>query len=116
MDDPRYLTMSAKELNRLEVLNRVLDRRLTQVQAAEQLALGTRQVQRLCRRLRIEGPRGLVSRKRGRTSNRKLPDDLRRSALDLIVSRCRDFGPTLAAEHFERFTALRCRSRPSDAG
>jgi hypothetical protein len=39
MDDPGYLTMSAKELNRLEVLNRVLDRRLTQAQAAEQLDL-----------------------------------------------------------------------------
>jgi len=98
MDDPGYLTMSAKELNRLEVLGRVLDRRLTQAQAAEQLGLGIRQVERLCRRLRIEGPRGLVSRKRGRTSNRKLPDDLRRRALDLIVSRYTDFGPTLAAE------------------
>ena len=98
MDDAGYLTMSAKELNRLEVLNRVLDRRLTQAQAAEQLGLGIRQVQRLCRRLRIEGPRGLVSMKRGRTSNRKLPDDLRRRALDLIVSRYSDFGPTLAAE------------------
>ena len=98
MDDPGYLTMSAKELNRLEVLNRVLDRRLTQAQAAEQLRLGIRRVQRLCRRLRIKGPLGLVSRKRGQTSNRKLPDDLRRRALDMIVSRYSDFGPTLADE------------------
>ena len=63
MDDQGYLTMSAKELNRLEVLNRVLDRRLTQAHGADQLGLGIRQVQRLYRRLRIDGPRGMVSRK-----------------------------------------------------
>ena len=39
MDEMGTLTMSSKELNRLEVLGRVLERRLTQVQAAEQLGL-----------------------------------------------------------------------------
>ncbi len=101
MDTPGYLTMSAKELNRLEVLRRVLERRRTQAQAAEQLGLGVRQIERLCRKLRSEGPRGLVSRKRGQPSNRKLPDALRRCALDLIQSRYGDFGPTLAAEKLE---------------
>ena len=37
MDELGTLTMSAKELNRLEILGRVLERRLTQSQAAEQL-------------------------------------------------------------------------------
>jgi hypothetical protein len=45
------LTMSGKELNRLEVLGRVVERRLTQAQAAEQLGLGVRQVERLCLQL-----------------------------------------------------------------
>ena len=36
MDEARFLTMSRKELNRLEILGRVLERRLTQAQAAEQ--------------------------------------------------------------------------------
>jgi hypothetical protein len=98
MDDRGTLTMSGKELNRLVVLGRVLERRLSQAQAAEQLGLGIRQVERLCRQLRIEGPGGLVSKKRGRVSNRKLADDLRRRALDLVASRYGDFGPTLAAE------------------
>ena len=40
MDDTGCLTMSAKELNRLEILSRVLERRLTQTQAADQLGLG----------------------------------------------------------------------------
>jgi hypothetical protein len=56
MDDTGCLAMSVKELNRLEILSRVLERRLTQTQAADQLGLGVRQVERLCRKLRIEGP------------------------------------------------------------
>jgi hypothetical protein len=98
MDEARFLTMSRKELNRLEILGRVLERRLTQVQAAEQLGLGVRQVERLCRKLRVEGAPGLVSKKRGRTSNHRLPGELREQSLDLVRARYHDFGPTLAAE------------------
>jgi len=98
MDELGTLTMSAKELNRLEILGRVLERRLTQAQAAEQLGLGVRQVERLCRKLRLDGRQGLVSKKRGRPSNRKLPVALRERALALVLSHYADFGPTLAAE------------------
>ena len=49
------LSMSPEELNRLEILARVLDRRLARAQAAEPLGLGVGQVERLCRKLRIEG-------------------------------------------------------------
>ena len=98
MDEARFLTMSRKALNRLEILGRALERRLTQSQAGSQLGLSVRQVARLCRKLRAEGAPGLVSKQRGRTSNRKFPSDLRERALGLVQSRYHDFGPTLAAE------------------
>ena len=98
MDEMETLTMSSKELNRLEVLGRVLERRLTQVQAAEQLGLSLRQIERLCGKLRVEGPPGLISKKRGRESNRKFPNGMREHSLGLVQSRYHDFGPTLAAE------------------
>jgi hypothetical protein len=98
MDEARFWTMSRKELNRLEILGRVLERRLTQIEAGSQLGLSVRQVARLCRKLRAEGPPGLVSKKRGLASNRALPSALRERSLDLIRSRYPDFGPTLAAE------------------
>ena len=60
MDELRFLTMNRKELNRLEILGRVLERRLTQPRAAEQLGLTVRQVARLCWKLRSEGARALV--------------------------------------------------------
>jgi len=98
MGEARFWTMSRKELNRLEIFGRVLARRLTQAQAAEQLGLSVRQVARLCRKLQVEGPPGLVSKKRGLPSNRVLPCELRERSLGLIRSRYHDFGPTLAAE------------------
>jgi len=46
MTDAGTVTMGARELERLDVLGRVIERRLTQWQAAEQLGLGERQVRR----------------------------------------------------------------------
>ncbi len=98
MSDARNLTMSAKELDRLEIISRVTERRMTQRKAAERLGLSLRQAKRLCRAFRTNGAAGLVSRKRGRPSNRKLAEALRERALDLVRGRYTDFGPTLACE------------------
>ena len=86
MKDAGTLTMSAKELDRLEIIGRVLERRLTQRKAAEQLGLSQRQVERLCRAYRSEGAAGLVSRKRGRRSDRKLTAAFRERVVDLVRS------------------------------
>ncbi len=90
--------MSHTELERLEVIQRVRERRLTQEEAARMLGLGVRQVQRLCAAYRDRGAAGLVSGKRGRQSNRRLPDERRRRAMELVRARYADFGPTFAAE------------------
>ncbi len=98
MSDARNLTMSTKELDRLEIIGRVVERRLTQRDAAERLGLSLRQAERLCRAFRTDGASGLVSHKRGRRSNRKLSSALRERALDLVRERYADFGPTLVCE------------------
>ena len=90
--------MSAKELDRLEVIRRVVDRRLAQVKAAEQLGLTSRQVRRLCRALERSGPAGLVSGHRGRPSNRRLSAELQARVVAIVRERYADFGPALARE------------------
>jgi transposase len=116
MGDAGTLTMSAKELNRIEILGRVLERRLTQRVAAERLDLSLRQVERLCRALRDRGAAGLVSRKRGRPSNHKLPEAVRVRAVDLVRTRYSDFGPTFACEKLREQHDLRSPSRPCASG
>src|SRR3954451_4004427 len=53
---------------------------------------------RLLKAYRASGAEGLVSRRRGRPSNRRHPDAVREAALSAIRERYADFGPTLAAE------------------
>jgi transposase len=98
MDRWETLTMSVRELDRLEILKRVQERRLTQAVAAKRLDLSLRQVERLCRALRTAGPPGLVSRRRGRSSNRQLATSLQAQVVALVREHYADFGPTLALE------------------
>lgn len=91
-------TMSKKELTRVEVLQRLLDKRLRQSEAARLLNLSIRHIKRLLRTYRKLGASGLVSKRRGKSSNHQLPDKTKAQALKLILSRYSDFGPTLAHE------------------
>src|SRR5262245_44589316 len=92
------LTMSRRELERAEVLLLVHERRITQATAAERLGLSLRQVERLYRGYRTDGADALISKKRGRPSNRRLADEIRAEAVRLVRDRYSDFGPTLAHE------------------
>lgn len=92
------LTMSKRELTRLEVMQRIKDKRLTQKEAAGMLGLSVRQVKRLFRAFKTQGAKGLVSARRGKESNNRLDEQIVQTALDLIYKRYRDFGPTLAHE------------------
>ncbi len=45
---PELITMSVREIDRLELVQRIRERRLTCAKASELLGLSERQVQRLC--------------------------------------------------------------------
>jgi len=80
------------------VIQAVAERQLKPGRAAERLHVSVRQIERLVMRYRADGARGLVSGKRARTSNHRLPDGVAQRALALIRERYADFGPTLACE------------------
>lgn len=90
--------MSHQELDRAGVIRQVVEGKLKQHQAAQQLGLSTRQIKRLVRRYRSDGPQGLVSRHRGKVSNNRICDEVKDHCLSLIRSHYADFGPTLAQE------------------
>jgi DNA-binding Lrp family transcriptional regulator len=92
------ISMSNKELSRLQVLNKVLERNYTQSKAGEILNLSTRQIKRLCKNLKEMGPKGLISRKRANPSNYRLKQSLKDNIVEIILKNYRDFGPTLAHE------------------
>ena len=93
------LAMSTKERGRLRLVQAIREGRLTQQQAAREMGLSVRQVKRLCRAFRRRGAAGLVSRRRGRPSNRRIAPAEQRRIIRLVQRHYRDFGPTLAAEY-----------------
>jgi hypothetical protein len=92
------LTMSSKEVARLEILGRVKAGDLTLVKASELLGLSYRQTKRSWSCSQSSGASALVHGLRGRVSNRQ-PDGERKSRiLVLYGEKYADYGPTLAAE------------------
>jgi hypothetical protein len=104
------VVMSSKELGRVGVLQDVAAGRMTIAAAASVLTLSRRQIFRLLRAYQSDGAAGLASRRRGRPSNRRYPDDVRLLALSIIRERYADFGPTLAAEKLAEIHGV-CLSR-----
>ncbi|WP_245956912.1 helix-turn-helix domain-containing protein [Edaphovirga cremea] len=67
---------TVKEINRLKILQDVIDRNLRPGQAAEMLGITPRHCSRLLKRYRQSGPLGMNNQSRGRTENRLLPTSL----------------------------------------
>jgi transposase len=92
------IIMSLKEVLRVEVLEKLKRKELTQKVAAETLHLSIRQVKRLVRRYQRAGSKGLVHLSRGRTSNNQVDQAVLTAAIEVIRAKYWDFGPTLAHE------------------
>lgn len=66
-----------KEINRIKIIQDVIERRITTRRAAEHLGISDRQCRRLLARYREGGPLGMASRRCGMRGNRQLPPGLR---------------------------------------
>mgnify|MGYP000335681809 CR=1 FL=1 len=92
------LSMSTKELSKLEVMQRVSKKKMSQKEAGEILHLCTRQIKRLLKRYKKQGAVGLVSKHRGRKGNNRLSENVKKQSLSLLKTKYQGFGPTLAHE------------------
>ncbi len=90
--------MSEKELQRIKVIEDVQKQRISVVQAAKTIGVSRRQMTRLVADFRQNGALGLISKKRGKPSNRKFPDGFRDYVVEIVRQNYHDFGPTLALE------------------
>jgi transposase len=99
--------MSNREITRLEVMQRLKEKRLRQTEACRILGISIRQVKRLFRAYKTQGTAGLVSRRRGKPSNHQLDPKIVQQVIDLIYEHYRDFGPTLAHEKLTEVHGLK---------
>ncbi len=94
----KLLEMSTKELSRLEVMQKLSRKQMSQREAGRILGLSTRQIKRLLKAYRQQGAGGLVSKHRGRQGNNRLAEEVKKRALNLLRTKYKGFGPTLAHE------------------
>jgi len=92
------ITMSKREIKRLPIIHKVMDKKLTQVKAAEMLDLSDRHIRRIISKIKAGGDAAIVHGNRGKPSPFKYPKKLENQIMDIVEKRYYDFGPTFAAE------------------
>jgi hypothetical protein len=98
--------MSKKEIDRYEIIQRVINKQIKQLKAAELLKITPRHLRRLQRLVEMKGPQGVISRSRGKPGNqRKSP--LKQKVFALIQERFEGWGPTLIAEKLESWHEIK---------
>jgi transposase len=94
------LLMTQAERDRLVTLKKAKRKLITQREAAEELELSIRQVQRLLDRLQDRGDKAVIHGLRGVPSNRRIEEKIEREAVKILSAPVYEgFGPTLAAEY-----------------
>ena len=81
------IAMSRTEIDRMSVLQDLAANRIKVTEAARLMGLGRRQVFRLSKAFARHGPEALVSRRRGRPSNRSYPSAWRTEVLGIVRER-----------------------------
>jgi transposase len=92
------ITMSRKEIRKLELLMFCENNKLNTAETAKALGLSRRQTIRIRKRYRQYGAIGLASKKRGAPSNNRIHEEIKKEILSLASTKYKDFGPTFLRE------------------
>lgn len=90
--------MSKREINRYEIIRRLIRKEINGTRAASLLHLSVRQVRRLKGRVRKYGAKGLLHESRGKLSHNRLNQEEQGKIIKLLHQHYHDFGPTFASE------------------
>lgn len=105
MDKGLYMTQT--EEFRANICSEIIQKKISQVDAAATLGISPRQVQRLQAAFLRDGIAGLVSKKRGRASNHQLPSFLKTRIQELVTcEKYQGFGPTFMCEKLEQLHGI----------
>ena len=102
-----HIIMSQKEASRYDIIQKALKKEIKSIEAAQILALTTRQILRLKNKVAKDGIKGLVHANRGVPSLRKIPNQEKEKIKKLLHEHYPDFGPTFAAEKLDEVHKLK---------
>jgi len=91
-------TMSTKELDRFQIIKKLIGKHINGTEASNLLHVTTRQVRRLKFKVQQCGPNGLIHGNRGKESHNRIDGDKKKKIIRLLHKRYHDFKPTFANE------------------
>ena len=95
----KYITMSQKEIDRVPIIQQVLDKKITSVQAANILYIGSRQFRRIKKRYIEQWSEWLIHKWRWRQSNRRFSDKFIDEVKTIMTDNLyKDFKPKFMSE------------------
>ena len=92
------IILSRKEFRRVPVIYSIINKQITQQEAANILGLCRRQIIRLVKKVKEKGDIAFIHKSRGKPSNRAELADTKDKILNLCRTTYQGFGPTFAAE------------------
>jgi len=106
MKNQDIIMAKTKELKKLHIVRKFIEKQIKQTEAAKVLGISTRQVRRIAARLKARGDSSIVHGLRGKKSNNATPESVRRKAVILYKKNYWDFGPTLASEKLSQLDGI----------
>lgn len=92
------LTMSQQEVDRLNIIEQVISKKISVRETSDLLNLSERQIFRILSRVREEGSKGIIHRLRGKTSNRGYSKNIKTKVIEIYNKQYSDYGATLFSE------------------
>ena len=101
------LGMTQQELDRYKILEQVCSKQLKQKDAAQLIGISDRQIRNLLACYRREGPQGLISKHRGKSSNHRKTKEFKQQIMNLVHERYSSYGPTFVKEKLEEWHQMK---------
>ena len=92
------LRMTVMEADKYALMKQIESKKITITEASRVMGVSYRQVRRIWYRYQREGPKGLISKRKGKPGNNRIATDVKERAMALINEKYSDYGPTLTAE------------------
>ncbi len=100
------ITMSAKELDRFQIIKKLVGEYINGTEAAKLLHLSVRQIRRLKAMVKESGAKGLIHGNRGAKSHNRINKNEKEKIVGLLHKRYNDFGPTFANEKLSEYHGI----------
>jgi transposase len=101
------IALSTRELERLRIISKVMDRSMTQKEASVVLGICDRQIRNLIVKIKDEGDKGIAHGNRGREAPNKMSKAQEARIAEIVKKKYADFRPTLAAEKLRESHGIR---------